>query len=180
MATSLTLVLAIAIIVLLTLEGFTGITSQLPLALNTCSHSYYSNKYGSLKQRIMTVFITSFLSLLLQIVICVLVFPPLIMRAPPSSARLSAAYLLVSMHLLGVAIAFSTFLSFQVDFNAMGSTCSVTYVSVLITVILSLTSADLFTSLLQFSFTIWSVKALHLDLSKQQVYSAVNNITSTT
>lgn len=160
--------------------GFTGIASQQPIVLNTCSHTYYSNKYGSLNQRIRTVFIVSSLSLFLQIVLCVLVFPPLIMRVTPTSARLSAAYILVSLHLLTVIIGFSTFLSFHVDFNAMGSTCSVTFTSVLIHVILALVSADLFISLLQFFFSIWCVKALHLELSKEQVYSVVNNITNTT
>lgn len=176
---SLTLVLAIIILVFLTIEGFTGIASSQPLVINTCSYVYYSNKYGSLNLRIRTVFIASSISLILQIVICVLIFPPLIMRVRPPSSRLSACYLLTSLHLLAVVIDFSTFLSFQIDFNAMGSTCSISFSSVLISVILALVSADLFTSLLQYFFSVWCIKSLLLELSNEQSYSIVNNIMNT-
>jgi hypothetical protein len=43
--TSITLVLAVTLLIILTLQSFTGITSTPPLVINTCTQAYFKPKY---------------------------------------------------------------------------------------------------------------------------------------
>ena len=43
--TSITLVLVVTLLIILTLESFTGITSTPPLLINTCTQAYFKSKY---------------------------------------------------------------------------------------------------------------------------------------
>jgi hypothetical protein len=124
---SVTLVLAVTLVMVLALESFTGITTAAPLRLNTCSINYFNTKYSTANTSILAVCITAFLSIAFQIAICVLVFPPLIMRTQPKERRLTLMYVLVSLQALSSILAFGKYLAFQVELHSMDSSCTVDY-----------------------------------------------------
>lgn len=43
--TSITLVLAVTLLIILTLESFTGITSTPPITISSCTQNYFKLKY---------------------------------------------------------------------------------------------------------------------------------------
>jgi hypothetical protein len=109
-----TLLVAAILTILLSLESFSGVASTAPIVLGTCTNTYFSSKYGDVNRSVMIVFFTSIASIILQIVICVLVFFPLLYSQRPAHNRMTAAYILSNLHTLAVLIAFAKYLTFQV------------------------------------------------------------------
>lgn len=102
-------------------------------------------------------------SLIMQIVICILVFPPLISRTQPNEKRMAFIYILTSLHMLWIINCFGKFSTFRIDLNHVnsGANCSITYSEVLVNVVLAVSAADMLASLLQFFTTL--VTALELN-----------------
>ncbi len=174
-----TLLLAAVLTILLSLQGFSGVATAAPLVLGTCSSTFFSTKFGEANRSILIVFFSSIISIILQIVICILVFPPLLMRLQPAPPRIVAAYVLCCLHSLAVLTAFGKYLTFQVELAAM-TNCSVTYAPVLISILLAFAAADLFTSLVQLLATIAIAIQLRLEIEEGEVYRIVSNVTNNT
>jgi hypothetical protein len=174
---SITLVLAVTLVILLTLESFTGITSTPPLVLNACTQPYFSAKYSTPSNAIAIVYITAFISIIFQIVICVLVFPPLIMRVQPNGRRLYGAYILVALHTMSVVLAFGRYLTFHLDLHGMGSTCSASYSEVLIKVVLAFATTDFGLSLLQCIFMLMTIRSYLREHERALMYQQMINTT---
>ncbi len=145
-----TLVLAALFVIMLSLQSFTGFASSTPFVLGTCTNTYYSTKYSDINKILIIVFITAVISIFLQIAISILVFSPLVMKVVPTQTRMAMAYILISLHMLSIIIGFSKFLSFQTEFNLMGSTCSMQFSQILLTVILTISCANMLSSLAQY------------------------------
>lgn len=154
--TFITLLLAAALIIVLCLESFTGVASSAPFVLGTCTITYYSNKYNAISNMLTINFFMAVVSLILQIAICVLVFPPLISRTQPNEKRMAFIYILVSLHMLWIINCLGKFSTFRIDLSHInsGANCSITYSEVLVNVVLAVSAANLFTSLLQFIATL--------------------------
>jgi hypothetical protein len=108
------LLLAAILTILLSLNGFSGVATSAPLELGACASSFFSAKYGEAGRSIRVVFFMSIVSIIMQILICVLVFPPLLMRLRPNHARMAAAYILSGLHTMAVVVAFGKYLAFLV------------------------------------------------------------------
>lgn len=68
----------------------------------------------------------------------------------------------------------------MIDFHAMDSNCSVTYLDVLIKIILAVAAGDFLCSFLEVIFVLWSINTLFKDCDKAEKYRLVNNATNTT
>lgn len=95
-------------------------------------------------------------SLIIQIVLCVLLFPPLISRTQPNEKRTVFIYILNSLHMLWIINCFGKFCIFRQDLRHVSSqaSCSITYSEVLVEVVMAVSAADMFFSLLQFFATL--------------------------
>lgn len=91
-------------------------------------------------------------------------------------------YILTSIHMLSIIIGFSKFLAFHVDLNSMGSACTITYSQILITIILTITSADMLTSLIQYISLLAATYEIHIDFKEEltETYKEVFNLTNNT
>jgi hypothetical protein len=174
-----TLLLAAVLTILLSLEGFSGVATSVPLVLGTCTSTFFSTKFGEANRSILIVFFSSIVSIILQIFICIIVFPPLLMRLQPTPQRIIAAYVLCCLHTLAAVTAFGKYLTFQVELSAM-TNCSVTYAPVLISIILAFAAADLLASLVQLLATIAIAAQLNSEIEEGEAYRIVSNITNNT
>lgn len=121
------LLLAAILAILLSFNGFSGVATAAPLELGACASPFFSAKYGEAGRSIRIVFFMSIVSIIMQIVICVIVFPPLLMRLRPNHTRMAAAYILSGLHTMAVVVAFGKYLTFLVELKRM-TNCTVTYV----------------------------------------------------
>lgn len=174
-----TLLLAAVLTILLSLQSFSGVASTAPLVLGTCTNAFFSTKYGEVNRSLTVVFFTSIVSIVLQIIICILVFPPLLTRLRPVLPRIVAAYILSCLHSLAVLIAFGKYLTFHVELAALTG-CSVSYSSSLVAVLLAFAAADMLVSLLQFCATLVIVAGLYRELEEGEAYRIVSNPTNPT
>jgi hypothetical protein len=149
------------------------------LALNSCSRAYYFSKYSAPNNAIAIVFITSVLSIILEIGVCVLVFPPLIMRIQPAGKRLVILYILVGLHTLSVLLAFGKNLAYQIDLHSLDSSCSISYSEVMIKIVLAFAAADFFASLLQAIFMLVCMGSYNSECEKMEKYQMVNTTNKT-
>ena len=174
-----TLLLAAILTILLSLNGFSGVATTAPLQPGTCGNSFFSNKYGKADRSTKIVFFMSIISIIVQIVICLLFFTPLLMRLRPNPIRMAAAYILSGLHTMAVVVAFGKYLTFQVELKSM-TNCTVTYVESLIAILLAFTASDFLASLLQFCATMAIVSHLNLELEDGEPYKIVSNVTNYT
>jgi hypothetical protein len=149
-----TLLLAAIFTILLSLQGFSGVSTTTPLVISSCTNSYFRLKFGEANRYILIVFFSSIVSIILQIIICIIFFPPLLMRLRPAQQRITAAYILSCLHTLAIAVAFGKYLTFLVELPKI-TNCTAEYSPILIKILLAFASADFGTSLIQLIITIF-------------------------
>lgn len=140
---------------------------------------YYYSKYSAPNNAIAIVFITSVLSIIFEIGVCVLVFPPLIMRIQPTGKRLVILYILIALHTLSVIVAFGKNLAYQIDLHSLDSSCSISFSEVMIKIVLAFAAADCFTSIFQAIFMLLSMGSYNNECEKMERYQMVNTTNKT-
>ena len=163
-----------ALVIVLSLFSLSGLTSSSPIVTGTCASAYHVAKYTEGNNGISVAYVTSFLSILLQVALCILVFPPLIFRTQPSRQRMSATYIVYSIQMLFSLIIFGKYLSFYIDLTSLDSTvCSITFSKEMLIAVLAIATIDFTLSLLQLLAFLNSLEIFFHDEMMSDTYKAV-------
>lgn len=163
-----------ALVIVLSLFSLSGLTTSSPIVVGTCGSSYHAVKYAEGGSGIAVAYVTSFLSILLQVALCILVFPPLIFRTQPSRQRMGATYIVYSIQMLFSLIIFGKYLSFYIDLTLLDSSvCSVSYSKDMLIAVLVIATIDFTLSLLQLLAFLNSLEIFYHDERMGETYKAV-------
>ena len=139
-----------ALVIVLSLFSLSGLTSSSPIVTGTCSSAYHLIKYTDGSSGLSVAYMTSILSIILQVVLCILVFPPLIFRIQPTRQRMGATYIVYSIQMLFSMIIFGKYLGFYIDLNTLDSSiCSISFSKDMLIAVLAIATIDFTLSLLQ-------------------------------
>ena len=137
------------LVIVLSLAGYTGHTSNLSVA--SCTDSYYTKKYTQTELLLSVAFYAAVLSLILTVMLSLLLIIPIIKRTNVAHARCKVLDLLATLYVLAQIIIFGRALTLQIDLNAQ-NTCTVTTELRLLNVILGVSAGSGIISLIQFAF----------------------------